>query len=99
MRCGCARTGSANNTTPCESLPLGEVMGAFLPKPPSGELSREAFFHQILIKPFQGIWGVGTVQVGKLQPCGDCMWQQETLMLLQTLSTRDPDELAEGFRR
>jgi hypothetical protein len=26
------------------------------------------------------------------------MWQQETLMLLQTLSTRDPDELAEGLR-
>ena len=74
-------------------------MGAILPKPPSGELSREAFFHQILIKPFQGIWGVGTIQVGKLQPGGDCMWQQETLMLLQTLSTRDPDELAEGFRR
>ena len=70
-------------------------MGAILPKPPSGELSREAFFHQILIKPFQGIWGVGTIQVGKLQPGGDCMWQQETLMLLQTLSTRDPDELAE----
>jgi hypothetical protein len=27
------------------------------------------------------------------------MSQQETLVLLQTLTTRDPDELAEGFRR
>jgi AraC family transcriptional regulator, ethanolamine operon transcriptional activator len=26
------------------------------------------------------------------------MWQQETLMLLQALKIRDPDELAEGFR-
>src|SRR5262249_62268172 len=37
MRCGCARTGSATNTTLCGSLPAGEVMGAILPKPPSGE--------------------------------------------------------------
>jgi hypothetical protein len=27
------------------------------------------------------------------------MWQHETLVLLQTLRTRDPDELAGGFRR
>src|SRR5262245_28226269 len=57
MRCGCARTGSASNTTLCGYLPLGEVMGAILPKPPSGRLSDEAFSHQILIKPFQEYLG------------------------------------------
>jgi hypothetical protein len=39
------------------------------------------------------------MQVGKLQYGDDCVWQQEALVLLQTLSTRDPDELAGGFRR
>jgi hypothetical protein len=44
------------------------------------------------------LWN-GYTQVGKPQSGGDGMGQQETLMLVQTLSTRDPDELAEGFRR
>ena len=41
----------------------------------------------------------GYNQVGKLQTGDDGTRQPETLVLLQTLSTRDPDELAEGFRR
>ena len=61
----------------------------------SGTLPGELF----LVKGFQRIWGVGTIQVGKLQNGGDGPCPPETLVLLQTLSTRDPDELAEGFRR
>jgi hypothetical protein len=38
------------------------------------------------------------MQVGKLQSGDNGTWQQETCMLLQTLRTRDPDELAAGFR-
>jgi hypothetical protein len=41
----------------------------------------------------------GYTQVGKPQSGGDGLWQPETLMLLQTLSTPEPDELAAGFRR
>jgi hypothetical protein len=36
------------------------------------------------------------MQVGKPQPGEDCLWQPGALMHLQTLRTRDPDELAEG---
>jgi hypothetical protein len=39
------------------------------------------------------------MQVGKPQSGENGTWQREALMLLQTLRTRDPDELAEGFRR
>jgi hypothetical protein len=39
------------------------------------------------------------MQVGKMQTGDEGTWQQETRMLLQTLRTRDPDELAAGFRR
>jgi AraC family ethanolamine operon transcriptional activator len=38
------------------------------------------------------------MQVGKPQPGDDGMGQQEPHMLLETLSTRDFDELADGFR-
>src|SRR5262249_55621630 len=51
-----------------------------------------------LVKPFQNISRVSRIQVGKPQPDDDRTWQQETLMLLQTFRTHDPDELAEGFR-
>jgi AraC family ethanolamine operon transcriptional activator len=44
-------------------------------------------------------WGLGTMQVGKLQSGDDGTWPREPLMLLQTLSTRNFDELADGFRR
>src|SRR5262249_39074836 len=44
------------------------------------------------------LWN-GYNQVGKPQPGGDGLGHQETRMPLQTLSTRDPDELAAGFRR
>jgi hypothetical protein len=56
------------------------------------------FFHQTLIKLPPGYRRIGTIQVGKPQSGDDGEWQQETLMLLQTLRTRDPEELAEGFR-
>src|SRR5262249_18464976 len=52
----------------------------------------------IPIKSVEGVGGVGTMQVGKLQSGDEGPWQQETRMLLQTLRTRDPDELAQGFR-
>src|SRR5262249_48938639 len=39
------------------------------------------------------------MQVGKLQSGDEGPWPQETRMLLQMLRTRDPDELAAGFRR
>ena len=42
---------------------------------------------------------MGTIQVGKPQSGDEGTWPQETRMPLQTLRTRDPDELAEGFRR
>jgi hypothetical protein len=38
---------------------------------------------------------IGTTQVGNPQSGDDGRWQQETLMLLETLRMRDPDELAE----
>jgi hypothetical protein len=52
-----------------------------------------------LFQGFHRICGVGTIQVGKLQNGDDGTCPPETLVLLQTLSTRDPDELAQGFRR
>jgi hypothetical protein len=39
------------------------------------------------------------MQVGKPQTGDEGTWQREALMLLQTLRTFDPDELAKGFRR
>jgi hypothetical protein len=42
---------------------------------------------------------VGTIQVGKPQAGDGGTWQQEALMLLETLRTRDADELAGGFGR
>src|SRR5262245_57871555 len=81
------------------SLPLGAVMWVNLPKPPSGRLSGSAFFHQTLMEFSSTYRSLATIQVGNPQSGDDGTWQQESLMLLETLRTRDPDELAEGFRR
>ena len=71
-------------------------MGAILPKPPSGKVSGKAFSDPKLMKRFHPIWGVARIQVGKPQSGDDGTWQQETLVLLQTLRTCDSDELAGG---
>jgi hypothetical protein len=43
------------------------------------------------------LWN-GYNQVGKPQSGGDGLWQPETLMLLQTLTTPDPRRLARRHR-
>jgi hypothetical protein len=50
IRCGCASADSVTDTKPCGSLALGEVMGAILPKLPSGEFSGEVFSLQTLLR-------------------------------------------------
>jgi hypothetical protein len=61
----------------------------------SGKVPGELF----LVKGFHRMAGVGTIQVGKLQTGDEGTCPPETLVLLQTLTTPGPDELAEGFRR
>jgi AraC family ethanolamine operon transcriptional activator len=81
------------------ALARGEVMGAILPKPPSEKLSGEGFLVKCSsnLPRLFGAWVQSKSENCKLATSDDWMWQQETLMLVR-LRTRDPDELAEGFR-
>jgi hypothetical protein len=81
------------------SLPLGEVMGAILPAPISGKLPGAAFSHSFLIEPFQGMCCRATVKSENRKPARRARGNRRRPVLLQTLSTRDFDELAGAFPR
>jgi hypothetical protein len=74
-------------------------MGATLPKPPSGQWSGNAFCQQILSKSLQGIGAWVQCKSENRNLAKMARGDGRRLVLLQTLRTRDPDDLAEGFRR
>jgi hypothetical protein len=99
MRCGCVRTGPATGARARRSLPLGEVMGAILPTPISGKLLGAVFSHSFLIKRFRvsGAWVQCKSENCKLVT--RARGNRRRPVLLQTLSTRDFDELVQAFPR
>src|SRR5262245_30224799 len=96
---GGAGTGTVTDTEPCGSWPLGDVMGAILPNPPSGKSSGGDPESLFSTNPTTVIWAWVQCKSESRNPATAAGGNRRRLVPLRTLTTRDFDELAGAFPR